>query len=485
MPPVALFTQRDAAIVPKREQMMKSQPTKAQAASTLCLALFALLVLASTARAQTLVSGNISGTWTPAGNPYIATDNCTVPSGQTLTIQPGVIVWIGENLSINAIGLIQALGTPSQRITFQAPISSQYWSNIFVIHQSETNRFKYCDFRNVQTAISMGVYGNSIMNMEIMNCTFSNCVSQAIYGQSTGIYGSGDATLRATIKNCVFTGGTNGCVVLVSGQSGSFGVNPGYANLIIIGNIFQNLTGTAFLMEIGINAGAGNPVFLNNTIVNCWGGVNATDPWDARVQDNIFVGATNAVKVSGALTRAVSYNNFYGNATNFTGLPANYGQVIFANRNGTPSDLLYNIFQDSKFVATDDLHLQSNSACIDAGTPDWAFTDMCFPPSQGSGFPDLGAYGGPDACSWLDVVPVLPVTVTLSRTNEMATLSWGALPRSTYRIQYTTNLVSAGTNLWLNLTDILATDKPASLVDTLGQTKKFYRVQSLGRTPGN
>jgi hypothetical protein len=43
----------------------------------------------------TTVSGNIFGTWTPAGNPYIVVDNCTVQSGTSLTIEPGVIVELG------------------------------------------------------------------------------------------------------------------------------------------------------------------------------------------------------------------------------------------------------------------------------------------------------------------------------------------------------------------------------------------------------
>ena len=111
----------------------------------------AVLGLASAASAQTMVSGNISGTWSPSGNPYVVTDNATVPAGQTLTIQPGVTVWIAENVSITANGLIQAVGTPTQRITFQAPIASQYWSNIYCLHASGTNRFKYCDFRNADT----------------------------------------------------------------------------------------------------------------------------------------------------------------------------------------------------------------------------------------------------------------------------------------------------------------------------------------------
>jgi hypothetical protein len=208
------------------------------------------------------------------------------------------------------------------------------------------------------------------------------------------------------------------------------------------------------------------------------------------IEDNIFSGLANGASVSGSLSRSVKYNNFYGNATNFTGYPGGYGQPIWPNRNGTPSDILYNIFQDSSFVATNDYHLAANSPCIDAGTPDTAFCDMCLSnaPSLGTQFPDLGAYGGPDACNWLDVVPKLPALASLSGTTNNIVLNWGAIPRSEYQVQYTTNLVSAGTNNWQNFANghILATERPTSVTvaTNKSQSKVFFRVQSLGRTPG-
>ncbi len=477
----------------KTNPKMKTQFTKTQIVSGLWLALLAPLLACHAVRAQTLVSGNISGTWTPAGNPYVATDNCTVPSGQTLTIQPGVIVWIGENHSITANGLIQAVGTPSQRITFQAPISSQYWSNIFLIHESGTNRFKYCDFRNARTAISMGVYGgNAAMNSEIMNCTFSNCISGAIYGESQGITFGGIATLDPIIKNCVFESMSNACVIRIFQDS--FGQSFGYANPKIIGNIFKNVTGIAFRM-VNESGGSSQPVFLNNTLFNCRTGVDSGEPWsgdswDAKVQSCIFIGCSNAVVRSGSASANVSYNDFFANGKNFTGYPGTYGLPIIANRNGTSCDLLYNTFQDPQFVATNDFHFATNSPCIDAGTPDWAFTDMCFPPSLGTSFPDQGAYGGPDAANWLDVVPKLPVQASISKSNNIIQVSWGALPRSEYQIQYVTNFVSVGTNNWLNLTNgkVLGVDKPTSLIvatNSNALNKQFFRIQSLGRTPGN
>lgn len=44
------------------------------------------------AHAATVLSGNVSGTWTTNGGPYILSADCTVASNQMLTIEPGVEV---------------------------------------------------------------------------------------------------------------------------------------------------------------------------------------------------------------------------------------------------------------------------------------------------------------------------------------------------------------------------------------------------------
>jgi hypothetical protein len=409
-----------------------------------------------------------------------------------------VTVLIGSNLTITASSsLIQALGTPSQRITFQPLSSSYYWNSISLGNAPGTNRFKYCDFANAQTAISMGVYGApSVVVTEVMNCTFTNCATQAIYGESAGT--CSPPTLEPIVKNCQFYGGSNGCVFKPFALGCQFSVAyPGYLNARIIGNIFRNLSGTALLMNTTSGSGSSPAVFINNTVVGCRAGVSATDPWDARIQDNIFIGNTNAVKILGSLSRAVSYNDFSGNATNFSGLPGTYGGIIWANRNGTPADALFNIYQAPSFLSLNDFHLAPDSLCIDAGTPDTAYCDLCLSnsPSQGTQFPDLGAYGGPDACNWLDTVPKLAVTSSVSRSNNIISLNWGAIPRSQYQVQYSTNLVMVGTNNplhftnWVNFPNgrVLASEKPTSLVVTpsAGQTRAFFRIQSLGRPLGN
>ena len=66
----------------------------------------------------TTVCGNVSGTWTLAGSPYEATCDLTIPSGQTLTIEPGVVVRFTGHYKFWVEGTLLAEGTESDSIIF-------------------------------------------------------------------------------------------------------------------------------------------------------------------------------------------------------------------------------------------------------------------------------------------------------------------------------------------------------------------------------
>ena len=390
--------------------------------------------------AQTIISGNISGTWTPSGNPYIVSDNATVPNGQTLTIQPGVVVWIGAGVSIIVNGNIQAIGTASQRITIQNPNSSQYWNHIYLYNNgflyNSTNRLFCCDISGATNAIEGYDYYNS-MRIEIKNCTFSNCISSAIR----------DGLLYETT-----------------------------ASLVISGNIFNNMSGTALILLPGITGAAGSSgiaTIINNTFVNCAGGVNATDPWNAQIESCIFKGCTSAATVSGSLSRTVSDNDFFGNGTNFVGYPGSYGNPITLNRNGTPCDLLLNIFQDPQFVSATDFHLQGTSPCIDAGEGSAANFDNSFPPSLGTVTNDIGAYGGPNAGQWLNPAPSSFLTLAAARYIGVTINPPSA---GHYEFDYASTL--AGTNNWIQITN-MDLSAPFLYTEPMSSPARFYRAEKL------
>ncbi|MFN3666099.1 MAG: hypothetical protein ACK4S0_08075, partial [Sediminibacterium sp.] len=81
------------------------------------LSLILLLYRFSDGVAQTSISGSVSGTWTKAKSPYILNGDVTVPTGQTLIIQPGVVIEVpAYNTDLIVNGTLVAKGTASDSI---------------------------------------------------------------------------------------------------------------------------------------------------------------------------------------------------------------------------------------------------------------------------------------------------------------------------------------------------------------------------------
>src|SRR5216110_2424589 len=92
--------------------------------------LYCWLLLLTRAGAATVLSGNVSGTWTTNGSPYILSADSTVVSNQTLTIQPGVEVLVGPTVTLFVYGGITAVGTPDLPILFRNANTNYPWSRI-------------------------------------------------------------------------------------------------------------------------------------------------------------------------------------------------------------------------------------------------------------------------------------------------------------------------------------------------------------------
>lgn len=496
-----------------------------------------LVVMCTTMTSQsaTLISGNVSGSWPASGNPYLITDTTTVPVGQTLNIDPNVTIILGSNIQFIVQGRILAVGTRDQPIVFRGATPSNYWQSIFINWNSDLkSRFVFCKISDAKTGLDLKIQTISgIKNMEIdvLDSTFSNIQMSCIYGEAIGMYdwvggpsggnSFGFPKIKASIHGCLFSNAARGCYFVSNGARYSYPYGHrdalGSVEATIANCRFENMTDRVIALDqsaysdygyvsiynnmlLGSNNGivlartAASvrnvyPTILNNVFASNAVAVSVSDFADATIRNNIFVGNSNAVVRAGTLASKVEYNCFHNNQTSFNGYPAAYGQVIWQNQNGTPSDLACNIFQDPAFVAVNDYHLKSGSACIDAGIPDADSIDMCFPPSQGSNCVDVGIYGGPYAANWLDTVPLLAMRTSIGKdTNGVISVQWNAVPRSEYQVQWTSNALSVLTTNWINVSNgwVRANAIRTTVnVDTNSScAERFFRVQVLGRTPG-
>ena len=95
----------------------------------------------------TWVAGEVYGTWTREGNPYLVTDTLIVPLDSTLNIQPGVQVWfLNQEIRrtpVRVYGRLRAIGAEGDSIYFYSPQAGFGGIDNQETHGTEI-RLEYC-----------------------------------------------------------------------------------------------------------------------------------------------------------------------------------------------------------------------------------------------------------------------------------------------------------------------------------------------------
>jgi len=212
----------------------------------------------------TQVSGDVSGTWDVAGNPYQIVGDITIPAGQNLTIQPGVLVEAMGNFRITAQGTLIAVATEADSIRFLNGQADPHalWKGIRLENTALLSNFSNCYIENAEYGI------NSINSpANIYNSTFNR--------NTKGIqtYGIGTANPAFVL--------ISHCIIKYSGENGVLIVqnsNTTVSNCEIFANGQTSTYRGAIQLSNQSAGGSNNPSIIYNHIHhNRWQGITAWD----------------------------------------------------------------------------------------------------------------------------------------------------------------------------------------------------------------
>ena len=288
-------------------------------------------------------------------------------------------------------------------------------------------------------ASGYGLYGGGISCLGDSSPRITNCVivnnnaeqsgggiycggpSPVVSGCVTSDVGYGgilQETSSPTITHCTISGNN----ASLGGGIYCFFSSPTIENCQIVGNIARSGGGiyghdTAAIIKNCIIAGNSadhygggiRSVYSYPSIINCTitgnsasqgGGIFCSRPHEdmsPRIYNSILWGDSASegpeiwIAESGYVpTLTISFSDIQGG---LEGVYNEYGWLDWGEGNIDEAPL---------FIGPTDYHLSSGSSCIDAGSSSPSYNDACFPPSMGTERNDMGAYGGPGACGWVE-----------------------------------------------------------------------------------
>lgn len=187
------------------------------------LAIVLLLVLMALSSYGTQVNtATVSGLWTRAASPYRVLNDIEIADGSTLTIEPGVEVIFDGHYKMQVNGVLIALGTATDSISFYPSDTSTGWRGIQIdnssfvangaMNDNDSTLLAYCVLSYARNTGDNFYRGAAFYLRDFSKLRISYCVFHHNYSMfNTPADGSGKGAglflrdTKATVEHSLFT----------------------------------------------------------------------------------------------------------------------------------------------------------------------------------------------------------------------------------------------------------------------------------------
>jgi len=174
---------------------------------------------------QTVIpAGDVSGNWLINDSPYLIEGEIIIPNGETLIIDPGVIVEFQGHYKFNVQGKLIAIGNQQDLIKFTVSDTTGYYNNSHTGWHglrfnntpatNDSSKVKYCQFEFGKAIGDFQIdnFGGALFVLGFNKISLSNCMFTNNYAaeRGGGIYSSSNLftyNLIISENNAVYWGG--------------------------------------------------------------------------------------------------------------------------------------------------------------------------------------------------------------------------------------------------------------------------------------